>query len=127
VPSIIDHEWKASLTAESVCSLEKGLNKCDQVIRLVMMDLKHYWMGQIQAEDPHDGFGIYNVTTRYQVHVIREIVDDPDEFFDIMDRFQINCKTSHATILLIAQSFVKQSSVPQIQPEIRLAKECSLL
>ena len=52
------------------------------------MDVQVDGLGQIQAEDAHDGFGIDDITAGNQIKIAVEAVDLIDKLLDFVDRIE---------------------------------------
>lgn len=73
----------------------KRLETLLEIDAVVVVNFDVDRFGQIQAENAHDRFGIDNIAAGRQIDIVGKIVDDPNEFFDIIDRFEMDGKFTH--------------------------------
>ena len=69
----------------------------------VIMNIQTQRLTQIEAENPHDGFGIYHITAYHQIQISFNMCCGTDKVLDFIDGIQykrISCKVllmdSHA-------------------------------
>jgi hypothetical protein len=81
--------------------LNEGLNFLKKFFAVIRMGFQTDRLGQVEAEDAHDGLGIHCISARNQVNIEIILGNSVDEHLHIVNRVQQNINGFHGLSLLL--------------------------